>query len=130
VKRRFKVSIEGKTFMVEVEEVGIAPSTPVSEVLRPSVTPIIERRELKIEPKTPMMEATGGEGVVRAPIPGTITSIKCKVGDKVKVGDVLLVLEAMKMENEIYAPKPGVVKRIAVSEGQSVKSDDVLVVIG
>jgi len=71
----------------------------------------------------------GGEGVVRAPMPGTVLSIKRNVNDRVKAGDVLLTLEAMKMENEIYAPRSGVIKKIAVSEKQSVNYGEVLVVI-
>jgi biotin carboxyl carrier protein len=68
------------------------------------------------------------EGVT-APIPGTILSVKVKVGASVKPGDVLLTIEAMKMENDIVAPRKGVVKEIRVSEGQTVKYGDVLAVI-
>jgi len=66
---------------------------------------------------------------VTAPIMGTIVSVKVKAGDRVKQGDVLLILEAMKMENEIYAPKSGVVKEVHTSEGKPVKHGDILMVI-
>ena len=70
-----------------------------------------------------------GEEKVTAPIAGTILSVKVKVGDRVKPGDVLLILEAMKMENNIPAPKDGVVKEVHVSEGKTVKLGDLLIVI-
>lgn len=66
---------------------------------------------------------------VIAPIMGTIVSVKAKAGARVKKGDVLLILEAMKMENEIYAPKSGVVKEVHASEGKAVKQGEVLMVI-
>jgi biotin carboxyl carrier protein len=130
MKRKFKVTIGGKTFIVEVEEVTEAVSvTPAAPKL--SVRPPAEEKPPEA-PKalTPAPLSTpGDEGVVRAPMPGVVISIKCKVKDKVEAGDLLLTLEAMKMENEIYAPKSGVVKRIAVSEKQSVNYGDVLVEI-
>lgn len=69
------------------------------------------------------------EEKVTAPILGTVLSVKVKVGDKVKAGEVLLMLEAMKMENEILSPRDGVVKEIHVSKDQTVKAGDVLIVI-
>lgn len=66
---------------------------------------------------------------VKAPLPGVITSIEVAVGDEVKVGDTLLVLEAMKMANNIEAEKAGKVTAICVQPGQSVMEDDALVVI-
>ena len=65
--------------------------------------------------------------VVRAPMPGTIISVNVKVGDSVKVGDVLFVLESMKIKNEIKAPQDGKIKEILVTEGQYVKRRDTLV---
>lgn len=70
-----------------------------------------------------------GEEKVTAPIAGTILSVKVKAGDKVKLGDALLVLEAMKMENNIPSPRDGVVKEVHVSEGKTVKFGDLLLVI-
>jgi glutaconyl-CoA decarboxylase len=63
-------------------------------------------------------------------MPGVVNSVKVKEGDEIKMGDVLLVLEAMKMENEIQAPVSGRVKQIPVSAGQSVNAGETLVVIG
>jgi len=67
---------------------------------------------------------------IKAPIPGKIISIKCKVNDSVKRGQVLLVLEAMKMENEIYSGSSGVIKEIKVNEGDFVQPGAILIVVG
>jgi biotin carboxyl carrier protein len=67
---------------------------------------------------------------IKAPIPGKIVSIRCKVNDTVKPGQVLLVLEAMKMENEIYSASSGVVKEIKVNEGDFVQPGAMLILIG
>jgi biotin carboxyl carrier protein len=130
MKRKFKVTIGEKTFVVEVEELTEAVS---STTLAPKLAlrPSVEEKSVEV-PKalaqTPV-SMLDDEGVVRAPMPGVVISIKCKVGRKVKASDLLLTLEAMKMENEIRAPKSGVVKRIVVSEKQSVNYDDLLVEI-
>ena len=63
-------------------------------------------------------------------MPGTVLSVKATAGTAVKAGDVILVLEAMKMENDIVAPEDGTVKQILVSKGSSVNTDDVLAVLG
>ena len=67
--------------------------------------------------------------VVEAPLPGNIFAIKVKEGDAVKAGDVLIVIEAMKMENDVCAPADGVVKQILVSKGALVATGDTLAVI-
>jgi biotin carboxyl carrier protein len=73
---------------------------------------------------------SGGEGMIHPPMPGRVISIKVKVGDSVKMGSPLIVLEAMKMQNEIVSNIDGFVREIRVSEGDLVESSDVLVVIG
>lgn len=79
---------------------------------------------------TPATVSTGGsssKNAVKAPLPGTISAINVKVGDQVKRGDTLLVMEAMKMENNIMANADGQVKSILVTVGQAVSQDDALV---
>lgn len=71
--------------------------------------------------------AASGKQAVTSPLPGTISSINVKVGDKVKRGDVLLIMEAMKMENNILAAHDGEVKAVYVTVGQTVAQDDALV---
>ena len=76
----------------------------------------------------PAMTVSGGEAV-NAPMPGTILKVNVQNGQAVKEGDVLCVLEAMKMENEIMAPKAGTVAQVVAAKGASVNTGDVLVVI-
>ena len=71
-----------------------------------------------------------GETPVNSPMPGSIFKVECTVGQSVKAGDVLIVLEAMKMEIEVSAPVDGTVKAIAVSTGATVNTDDLLVTLG
>ena len=71
-----------------------------------------------------------GETAVNSPMPGNIVKVECSVGQSVKAGDVLIVLEAMKMEIEVSAPADGTVKAIAVSAGATVNTDDLLVTLG
>ena len=73
---------------------------------------------------------TGAGEAVNAPMPGTILKVNVAQGQAVKEGDVLCVLEAMKMENDIIAPKSGTVTQVVVAKGASVSSGDPLVVIG
>lgn len=69
------------------------------------------------------------EKEINAPVPGKIISIKCKEKQEVKKGDVLLILETMKMENEIYAPSDGLVKKILVKEGDFVQYGKTMLII-
>ncbi len=80
------------------------------------------------EPEKPAPAA--GDGAIKAPLTGSITTINVKAGDTVKKGQVLMILEAMKMENEILAPSDGKVVSVAVNTGKQVDAGDVLCVIG
>ena len=123
--RKFNITVNGNTYEVDVEEVGgvqtsapaAAPAAPV-QTAAPSAAP-------KAAPSAPV----AGANSVTAPMPGTIMSIKVKVGDTVKSGDLVCILEAMKMENEIFANADGKVVGISTSEGASVNTGDVLVSI-
>jgi biotin carboxyl carrier protein len=81
------------------------------------------------EEKKPADKIVSKEGMVHPPMPGRVISIKVKVGDSVKVGSPLMVLEAMKMQNEIASPREGKVVEIRTSEGSLVDVGDVLVLI-
>lgn len=131
--KKFNITVNGKAYEVEVEEVGgvaspvqrTAPRAAAPSAAAPSAPAPAAPKAAA--PSAPIAE--GGEKVV-SPMPGTIFDIKVAVGDTVSQGDVLLILEAMKMENEIMAPTGGKVLSINTNKGASVNSGDVLVVIG
>ena len=113
----YKVKVNGKVYEVELESVSESNGTIVSEK--------------KADSPAPAAPATSGEGTpLLSPIQGTVLKINVAAGDTVKKGDVLLVIEAMKLENDIVAPKDGVIKGIKVSKGQNVNSKDELLIIG
>ena len=114
--KQLKITVNGTTYDVCVEEVGEVASAPVA--VAPVPAPVV----------TPAPAAAEGESVC-APMPGTILSVAVSAGNSVKKGDVLCVLEAMKMENEIYAPRDGVVASVTVSKGEAVESGKVLVTL-
>lgn len=134
--RKFNITVNGKQYEVDVEEVGGAaqvarPVAAPAAVAAPA--PVATAAPAAPAPKAaaPAPAANMPEGGVRitAPMPGTILDIKVQVGDVVKTGDVLLILEAMKMENEIMAPSAGRIAAIGTSKGASVNSSELLVVI-
>lgn len=131
--KKFKVLVNGEYFEVLVEEIkeAAAPPPPPRLTQKPNVKVLDSPTKPAVEPSAPTSRvAEGGAGVVTAPMPGTINAVKVKVGDQVKQGDPLVILEAMKMENEIPAPIAGTVKEVRVTQGQAVNNGDVLVVIG
>ncbi|WP_028307850.1 biotin/lipoyl-containing protein [Desulfitibacter alkalitolerans] len=133
--KKLKITVEGKTYEVEVEEIGgaqISTTVPAPKTAAPA-SPAAPKAEPKPAAQQPAKEAQAapGEGeIVPAPIPGKVLSIKVKPGDTVGAGQVILILEAMKMENEITAPVDGQIKDILVAEGQAVNSGDAMLVIG
>jgi len=119
-----EVEVNGSIYQVEIERHIKETKTP--KLLRPQ---IIHSGESDTS-KTSKPGEKKGVGNVKAPLPGTILEIKVSVGDTVKVGDVLLIMEAMKMENNIKSDKSGKIKEIKVNNGDSVLEGDVLVEIG
>ncbi len=113
------VIVNGKAYDVEI--VGQAPKkiTPVAKPAAPAAKPAAAPAAAAAAPAAPA--AAPGEGTpFKAPLPGTINDIKVAVGQTVNVGDVVLILEAMKMENEITAEKAGTITSITVNKGDSV----------
>lgn len=129
--RKFNITVNGKSYEVEVEELGGAVSAP-APVAAPAPAPVAAPTP-KAAP-TPVAApapaaAPAGATTVNAPMPGTILKVNVTVGQKVAEGDVLAVLEAMKMENEIMSPVSGTVASVNVNQGAAVNSGDVLLSI-
>ncbi len=129
--RKFIINVNGNSYEVEVEEVGGVVSAPkAAPKAAPVSTPAAAPSAPKAAPKAaPAVAASAGQEVVDAPMPGNIWKILVKEGQEVKSGDVLLILEAMKMENEIVAPRDGVVASLTTSEGAAVNTGDKLVIL-
>lgn len=128
---KYKVTLNGKTYEVEVEETD-AVLVSVSDAVPAAAPPAAPAAPAPVAPApaAPAAPAAADGFKVLAPMPGTILAMNVAVGQAVKTGEILLVLEAMKMENEITAPSDGIVKQILVQKGSTVDTDAALVVIG
>ena len=126
--KKFNIKVNGTAFEVEVEEVKVAakaaaPAAPKAAPAAPKAAPAPSA--------APAPAVVGaGETGVKAPMPGKIVKVVAAAGAAVKKGEVVVILEAMKMQNEIVAPVDGTVKSINVAAGQSVKPGEVMAVIG
>lgn len=109
--KKYRVNVNGTVYEVELEE--ITGAAPAASVAAPAAAP------------APVAAPAGGEKVC-APMPGNILAVNVSNGSAVKKGDVLMILEAMKMENEIMAPRDGVVASVNVSKGATVNTGDLL----
>lgn len=120
--KNYRITVNGTSYDVTVEELsgGAAPAAPVAAPVAapaPAAAPV----PAKAAP-------AGGAGSIKvsSPMPGKILAVKANVGDSVKKGQVILILEAMKMENEVVAPEDGTIASIDVTVGASVESGDTL----
>ncbi len=130
--KKFKVTVNGKSYEVDVEELGTAaPAAPVTPAPAPvaaaSPAPAASAASSATQaaPKGPIPDSAV---VVKAPMPGKISAIKQESGSVTR-GSVILVLEAMKMQNDIPAPQDGTLTEVRVAVGDNVKTGDVLAVI-
>ncbi|MBF8438129.1 acetyl-CoA carboxylase biotin carboxyl carrier protein subunit [Halanaerobiaceae bacterium Z-7014] len=131
MSKKFKITVEGKTYEVEVEELGATSSSnpsPAQPAQKSERVQAPASKKSAAGAKKQQPAATGG-GVVEAPMTGKIIDVKVSKGEEVSQGDLIVVLEAMKMENEIYAPAAGEVTEIMVAAEDSVDSGDPLLKI-
>lgn len=121
--RKFIISIAGSSYEVEVEEVGAVTTAAPVAAHAPAAAPA---------PATAPAPAAAPAGAtnVNAPMPGNIVKVLVSPGQSVNQGDVLCILEAMKMENEIMAPSAGTVVAVSATVGATVNTGDVLVSLG
>jgi biotin carboxyl carrier protein len=129
---KYRITLEGKTYEMDVELIGEggavkaakpAAQTPKAAVSAPAVSASASAAVSAPSAKVP---AEAGSGTVIAPMPGTVIRIDKKVGDEVKAGENVLILEAMKMENEISSPVSGTIAAINCTAGGTVAGGDVL----
>lgn len=136
--KKYKITVDGKSYDVVVEEVSLNSDNKITEdypvvmpIVKQSAKPASEKvTTLSNSPSTVQTEIIENATPIKAVMPGTILSFNVGVGDSVKNGDTVLILEAMKMENEIVSPVDGVVKSINVETGSSVSEGDILLQIG
>ncbi|MBR4836508.1 MAG: acetyl-CoA carboxylase biotin carboxyl carrier protein subunit [Clostridia bacterium] len=120
--KKYNITVNGTTYEVIVEEVGAHATSPAAPVYSAPATAAAPAAK-------PVKTMAGGANKVSAPMPGTILDVKVSLGQKVSKGDVVCVLEAMKMENDIPAPCDGVVASINVQKGSTVAANDILISI-
>ncbi|MFO7637089.1 MAG: biotin/lipoyl-containing protein [Clostridia bacterium] len=118
--KKFLIKVNGKEYEVEVEQTGGAH--PIVQSVKPAPQPEAAPQKKQ----EPAAGGTIGSVKITAPMPGTIMSIKKKTGESVAKGEIIMVLEAMKMENEITAPQDGTISSINVSASAAVESGQLL----
>lgn len=116
----YKVKVNGKVYEVELETVSESAAHISAPAPQAQAAPVQQAAA----------PASAGDQEFKAPMAGTILEVKVSVGQTVKVGDVICILEAMKLENEVVADHAGVVKSIAVSKGANVQNGQVIAIIG
>ncbi len=128
--KKYNITVNGQTYEVYVEEAGTVASapTPAPVYSAPAAAPAPAIASTPA-PTAPVASGSEGANKVTAPMPGTILDVKVSVGQTVKKGDIVCVLEAMKMENDIPAPCDGVIASVSVSKGSSVNANDIIATI-
>lgn len=134
--KKFNFKIRGNEYGVHIKSIeeniahievnGTSYDVEIEREVKPNKTPTLIRKIVPSKEENIEKREGGSTSPVKAPLPGKILLIKVKVGDIVKKGDLLLIMEAMKMENEVLASKDGVIETIKVNSGDSVLEGDVL----
>ena len=123
MSKKYKITIDGKTHIVEVEDYEGFDAAKDSE----SIKEVIEKKVVSEVKETNQTTVSSNENSIKAPLQGTLQEIKVNVGQNVKEGEVLVIIEAMKMENEIVASKSGKVVAIHQKNGAKVNTNDPLI---
>ena len=121
--KRYNITVNGKAYDVAVEELSADAAAPAAAAPAPAAAP---KPAAPAPAAAPVAEGTK----ITAPMPGTILDVKVSVGDAVKAGQALFVLEAMKMENDVNSPTDGKVLSVNTTKGTAVETGTVLAVIG
>lgn len=122
---KYIVTLNGKQFEVEVER-GQATAVYMGKATAPAAPAPAAVTEPASAPAAAPAAPTGAGEAVTSPMPGAVLDVRCNNGQAVKKGDILFILEAMKMENEIFAPKDGTVTSVCVEKGATVETGSVL----
>lgn len=136
--KKFEFTVAGNRYNVEVKDFEDAIATievngttyevEVHQEVKKTKTPKLVRKEVERKPgEGAVPNKSTGAGAIKAPLPGNIFKIGVAVGDSVSKGDLLLIMEAMKMENNVLAEKDGVIKSIKVGVGDAVLQNDILI---
>lgn len=139
--KNYKFNINGNNYSVEIKsaegsviglEVNGTPYTVTldKEVKEVKTPKLVRTAAVPSTDKAAETRTSGKVGNIVSPLPGTVLDVKVQIGDKVSLGQTVLVLEAMKMENNIASDKEGTVKEIKARQGDSVMEGDVLIIIG
>ena len=124
MKKVYKIKVNEKVYEIELEEVKTVDGHV--EVSAPKAAAPVQAPQPVIQ-AAPVAASTGA--VIEAPMPGVIVDIKVKVGDTIAEGDLVAIIEAMKMETELYADKSGTISAVNVAKGSQINAGDVLVVL-
>jgi glutaconyl-CoA decarboxylase len=128
--KHYTVKVNGVSYQVEVEEAGSAAPAPVAAAPAPvaaAPAPVAAVPAPVAAAPAPVAAAPAGSEVIKAPMPGTIIEVTVQLGESVTRGQVLCILEAMKMENEIVAPRDGTIAAVSVTKGASVNAGDPMI---
>ena len=128
--KKYTITVNGTAYEVDVEEMGGAAATaPKAAAPKAAPVPAAAPAPKAAAPAPAAKPVAAGSATISAPMPGKVLEVKVKAGDAVKSGDVLMILEAMKMQNEIMAPADGTISDVRVSAGQTVGTGDVMIVM-